>query len=40
MGSALDVDDTEGMYGEDIFCDNIIDYIERRKDDDRPSFVY
>ena len=33
-------DDTEGKYGEDVFCDYIIDYIERKKDDDRPFFVY
>ena len=32
--------DTEGKYGEDIFCDYIIDYIERKKDDERPFFVY
>ncbi len=33
-------DDTEGKYGEDIFCDYIIDFIERKKDDDDPFFVY
>ena len=33
-------DDTEGKYGEDIFCDYIIDYIGRKKDDDAPFFVY
>ena len=33
-------DDTEGKYGEDVFCDYIIDYIERKKDDDKPFFVY
>ena len=33
-------DDTEGKYGEDVFCDYIIDYIGRKKDDDRPFFVY
>ena len=33
-------DDTEGKYGEDIFCDYIIDYIGRKKDDDSPFFVY
>ena len=33
-------DDTEGKYGEDIFCDYIIDYIERRKEDAEPFFVY
>ena len=33
-------DDTDGKYGEDIFCDYIIDYIERKKDDDNPFFVY
>ncbi|MDP6072994.1 MAG: sulfatase-like hydrolase/transferase [SAR202 cluster bacterium] len=33
-------DDTDGKYGEDIFCDYIIDYIERKKDDDAPFFVY
>ena len=33
-------DDTEGKYGEDIFCDYIIDYIERNKNDDKPFFVY
>ncbi|HIO64627.1 MAG TPA: arylsulfatase [Dehalococcoidia bacterium] len=33
-------DDTEGRYGEDIFCDYIIDYIGRKKDDDDPFFVY
>ena len=33
-------DDTKGKYGEDIFCDYIIDYIGRKKDDDAPFFVY
>ena len=33
-------DDTEGKYGEDVFCDYIIDYVERKKDDDKPFFVY
>ena len=33
-------DDTEGKYGEDIFCDYIIDYIGRKKDDDKPFFAY
>ena len=33
-------DDTEGKYGEEIFCDYIIDYIGHNKDDDRPFFVY
>ncbi|HAF77778.1 MAG TPA: arylsulfatase [Maribacter sp.] len=33
-------DDTEGKYGEDVFCDYIIDYIGRKKDDDNPFFVY
>lgn len=33
-------DDTAGKYGEDIFCDYIIDYIGRKKDDDNPFFVY
>ena len=32
--------DTEGKYGEDVFCDYIIDYIGRKKDDDSPFFVY
>ena len=32
--------DTKGKYGEDIFCDYIIDFIERKKDDDKPFFVY
>ncbi|MDP6452853.1 MAG: sulfatase-like hydrolase/transferase [SAR202 cluster bacterium] len=33
-------DDTKGKYGEDIFCDYIIDYIGRKKDEDDPFFVY
>ena len=33
-------DDTEGKYGEDVFCDYIIDYIRRKKDDDKPFFAY
>ena len=33
-------DDTEGKYGEDVFCDYIIDFIERKKNDDKPFFVY
>ncbi len=33
-------DDTEGKYGEDVFSDYIIDFIERKKDDDNPFFVY
>ncbi len=33
-------DDTEGKYGEDVFCDYIIDYIGRKKDDENPFFVY
>ena len=33
-------DDTEGKYGEDLFCDYIIDFIGRKKDDDAPFFVY
>jgi len=33
-------DDTEGKYGEDVFCDYIIDFIDKKKDDDDPFFVY
>lgn len=33
-------DDTEGKYGEDVFCDYIIDYIGRKKNDDKPFFAY
>ena len=33
-------DDTEGEYGDDLFCDYIIDFIDRKKDDDNPFFVY
>ena len=33
-------DDTEGKYGEDVFCDYITDFIDRKKDDDAPFFVY
>ena len=33
-------DDTEGKYGDDVFCDYIIDFIGRKKDDDDPFFVY
>ena len=33
-------DDTKGEYGDDLFCDYIIDYIDRKKDDDNPFFVY
>ena len=32
--------DTDGKYGEDIFCDYIIDFIERKKDGDKPFFAY
>ncbi|PZC41473.1 MAG: Arylsulfatase A [Chloroflexi bacterium] len=32
--------DTENKYGEDIFCDYIIDFLERKKDDEKPFFVY
>ena len=32
--------DTQGKYGEDIFCDYIIDFIERKKNEDAPFFVY
>lgn len=32
-------DDTEGKYGDDVFCDYIIDFIGRKKDDDDPFFV-
>ncbi len=34
------LNDTDGKYGEDIFCDYIIDYIDRKKDDENPFFVY
>ncbi len=33
-------DDTEGEYGDDLFCDYIIDFIDRKKGDDNPFFVY
>ena len=33
-------DDTEGKYGDDVFCDYIIDFIDKKKDDDNPFFVY
>ena len=33
-------DDTEGKYGDDVFCDYIIDFIGRKKDDENPFFVY
>ena len=33
-------DDTKGEYGDDVFCDYIIDFIDRKKDDDNPFFVY
>ena len=33
-------DDTKGEYGDDVFCDYIIDFVERKKDDDNPFFVY
>ena len=33
-------EDTAGQYGEDIFCDYIIDFIGRTKDEDDPFFVY
>ena len=33
-------DDTDGEYGDDLFCDYIIDFIDRKKDDDNPFFVY
>ena len=33
-------DDTEGKYGDNIFCDYIIDFIGRKKDDDNPFLVY
>jgi len=32
--------DTDGKYGENIFCDYIIDFIERIKDGDKPFFAY
>ncbi len=32
--------DTKDRYGDDIFCDYIIDFIDRKKDDDNPFFVY
>ena len=32
--------DTKDRYGEDIFCDYIIDFLERKKDDEKPFFVY
>ena len=32
--------DTKDKYGEDIFCDFIIDFLERKKDDEKPFFVY
>ena len=32
--------DTKDKYGEDIFCDYIIDFLERKKDDEKPFFVY
>ncbi len=33
-------EDTDGKYGEDIFCDYIIDFIDRKKDEKDPFFVY
>ena len=33
-------EDTAGQYGEDIFCDYIIDFIGRTKDENDPFFVY
>ena len=27
-------------YGDDEFCNYIIDFIDRKKDDDNPFFVY
>ncbi len=32
--------DTKDKYGEDIFCDYIIDFLERKKGDEKPFFVY
>ena len=32
--------DTKDKYGEDIFCDYIIDFLDRKKDDEKPFFVY
>ncbi len=32
--------DTEGQYGEDIFCDYIIDFVDRKKEEEDPFFVY
>lgn len=32
--------DTRNKYGEDIFCDYIIDFIDRKKEADNPFFVY
>ncbi|MEC9107547.1 MAG: sulfatase-like hydrolase/transferase, partial [Chloroflexota bacterium] len=37
-GEYLTKEITEGNYGEDIFCDYILDFIERNTDD--PFFVY
>ena len=33
-------DDTAGKYGDEEFCNYIIDFIDRKKDDDDPFFVY
>ena len=33
-------EDTKGKYGDDLFCDYIIDFIGRNKDDDKPFFAY
>ena len=33
-------DDTMGKYGDEEFCNYIIDFIDRKKDDDNPFFVY
>ena len=34
------MEDTKDKYGEDIFCDYIIDFIDRTKDENDPFFVY
>lgn len=33
-------EDTKNKYGEDIFCDYVIEYIDRKKEEDKPFFVY
>ena len=33
-------EDTDGKYGDDLFLDYITDFIDRKKDDDNPFFVY